>query len=234
MLSDILGKLETENSEDQQDVVRLLMRAWLNERLSPVLLPPATDEVDAVLELLANQEEILGAGEDLNSHDVENATNHSAETASYVATLAQMELERLKFVISSYYRCRLAKIEENVLHAVAKGITDIESSPEVLNSAEQQFRKSLYLALKSALEETYGNATAICTAEDTDSFGKKTSYLWDRASTRHAVCRVISDIGEIDIDPGRKVVSSLLKGQIYALPYSVIHPLIDLGKVELI
>lgn len=89
---------DDKDAEAGEDDTRALLRTWLNERTAPVLLPYATVTIGNILELLANQTALLmeQQGDTVN--------------AAYVGCLYQMEIERLKFMVASYLKCRLRKV----------------------------------------------------------------------------------------------------------------------------
>lgn len=80
-----------------EDDTKLLRRAWLNERLSPTLLPYAEEVVGNILELLENQKALLEEQLDTLS--------------SCVSCMYQLELERIKFMLTCYLKCRLLKVD---------------------------------------------------------------------------------------------------------------------------
>lgn len=90
--------LSDDEDEAGEDETKALLRVWLNERAAPVLLPYATVTIGNILELLANQMALL----------VEQRGD--AANAAYVSCLYQMEIERLKFMVTSYLKCRLRKV----------------------------------------------------------------------------------------------------------------------------
>lgn len=89
---------DDEDDETVEDDTKALLKVWLNERAAPVLLPYATITVGNILELLANQTALLAE----QRGDTANA--------AYISCLYQMEIERLKFMVTSYLKCRLRKV----------------------------------------------------------------------------------------------------------------------------
>jgi len=99
---DILDLIENEEDEDDnqevitvQNVLQTIERAWLNEKFSPEILPHQMDYVDCLLEQIKGMEGNLAK---LSKNDPK-------------MDLLKLELERIKFVITSYLRTRLKKIE---------------------------------------------------------------------------------------------------------------------------
>lgn len=76
-------------------VLDTIQTTWLNEKFSPEILVHQTDMLDLMLGQIAHMEENI---KQLNKNDFRGITH-------------RMELERIKYIICSYLRCRLAKIE---------------------------------------------------------------------------------------------------------------------------
>lgn len=78
-----------------QKVLENLENAWYNEKFAPELLPHQSDIVELMLEQIAHIEENV---KKLDKTDIR-------------MIIHRMELERIRYVIASYLRCRLEKIE---------------------------------------------------------------------------------------------------------------------------
>lgn len=95
---------ENENEDEEQitaeKVLQNITLAWQNERLCPELLPHSSDMVELMLGQIAHMEENLKS---LDSND-------------FRSIMHKMELERIRYTLASYLRCRLKKIEEYTGH----------------------------------------------------------------------------------------------------------------------
>ena len=105
-LDEGLGASEKGVSTEVNPEIESLIRAWCNEKASPDLLPYQGDLVDLFLSNVKAQQEHL-AGE---KRDV------------FEAGLYQLDIDRVKFVLASYLRARLAKVQRWYLH--------LEGAPE--------------------------------------------------------------------------------------------------------
>lgn len=76
-------------------VLDTLRTAWLNEKFAPEILVHQTDMLDLMLGQVAHME----------------ANVKQLEKNDFRGIIHRMELERIKYIICSYLRCRLAKIE---------------------------------------------------------------------------------------------------------------------------
>lgn len=97
---DILDLIEDDNNQEEEEmtahkVLQTIERAWLNEKFSPEILPHQNDYVDCLLEQIKGMEGNLA----------------KLSKSNPKLDLHKLELERIKFVITSYLRTRLKKIE---------------------------------------------------------------------------------------------------------------------------
>lgn len=76
--------------------------AFMNERHAPELLPYETDLVDELKNWIEDQQDLMMNRQVLESDDI------------YRSSL-RLEIFRLRFMLSSYLRCRLKKIERHFL-----------------------------------------------------------------------------------------------------------------------
>jgi hypothetical protein len=102
-----------------------LMRAWINERCAPTLLPYAVDVVTLV----------QGRMHRVEQHMMEKADD---EQFQKWATYHALELDRIKFLLKSYLRCRLVKIQMYAFHICAN-----QDMIERLSPSENEFARSL-------------------------------------------------------------------------------------------
>lgn len=94
---------EDEEEEEQITVEKILINISLarqNERLCPEILPHCTEMVDLMLGQIGHMEHNLS----------------SFDSNDFRTILHKMELERIRYILASYLRCRLKKIEEYTKH----------------------------------------------------------------------------------------------------------------------
>uniref|UniRef100_M4BXF7 GINS subunit domain-containing protein n=1 Tax=Hyaloperonospora arabidopsidis (strain Emoy2) TaxID=559515 RepID=M4BXF7_HYAAE len=90
-----------------EDVVRM-RTLWVNELHAPEILQYSDEMVSEMLEQIRNQQEYI----DSINEDRDQLT----EQKSLVNKLYQMEIDRLRYMVSSYLRTRLRKIEKFAFH----------------------------------------------------------------------------------------------------------------------
>jgi len=138
---------ENDESDDEievtaKEVFDKLVEAWLNEKFSPDLLETKIQLVEC---MLAQVKELEGSFESADK--------------DLSASLQKVELERVKFVIASYLRERLKKIENNVVHILeeeGKGDTTKLSAEELVYA--KSFSKNMQSHLNTlALDQMPAN-----------------------------------------------------------------------------
>ncbi|XP_016951388.1 DNA replication complex GINS protein SLD5 [Drosophila subpulchrella] len=122
--------LEEEDDDDMeqitaQKVLEILETAWINEMCAPEILPSQTDMLELMVSQVAHMEEQM---RDLDKND-------------FRAVVHSMELERVRYIMASYLRCRLQKIETFTQHILNQEASrepdDKRLSPEETKFAQE-------------------------------------------------------------------------------------------------
>lgn len=119
--------LEDEEEEEQITAGKVLQNislAMQNERLCPELLPHSSDMVELMLGQIAHMEENL----------------QSVDSNDFRSIMHKMELERIRYTLASYLRCRLKKIEEFTGHILEEEALRSDSEKR-LSPSELVFAK---------------------------------------------------------------------------------------------
>lgn len=99
-VQDLHGQDSDEGSEEvvltPAELIERLEQAWMNEKFAPELLESKSEIVECVMEQLEHMEENL----------------RRAKKGDLKVSIHRMEMERIRYVLSSYLRCRLMKIEK--------------------------------------------------------------------------------------------------------------------------
>lgn len=111
---------------------------------------------------------------------------------AYTACLYEMEVERLKFILSSYHRCRLEKLQTLWIHWLHLAP---EERSGLLHPAEERFLQGYAQAKMRALHEAvlrhlpppmaHLPGAEQCRRPDMNAF---------------VVCRVLADLGMVQVD----------------------------------
>ncbi|KAG7281320.1 hypothetical protein CRUP_031003 [Coryphaenoides rupestris] len=118
----------------------MCFQAWLNEKFSPDLLENKSEIVECVMEQLTHME----------------ANLQRVSKGDMKASVHRMEIDRIRFVLSSYLRSRLQKIEKFFPHVLEKEKSRADGDPSYLSPEEYAFARE-YLANT----ETYLKAVAL-------------------------------------------------------------------------
>lgn len=99
---DLHGQDSDEGSEEvvltPAELIERLEQAWMNEKFAPELLESKSEIVECVMEQLEHMEENL----------------RRAKKGDLKVSVHRMEMERIRYVLSSYLRCRLMKLWQHV------------------------------------------------------------------------------------------------------------------------
>lgn len=116
--------------EIPQAPLKVLENAWINEKFAPELLPHKENLVRFMMQCVSDMEEKL---KNLEKGDIR-------------LTIHTMELNRIRFLISSYLRTRLKKIENHVIQIlkeqranVSRGYKDFSLTESELKFAKDYF-----------------------------------------------------------------------------------------------
>uniref|UniRef100_A0A182JXJ5 GINS complex subunit 4 n=1 Tax=Anopheles christyi TaxID=43041 RepID=A0A182JXJ5_9DIPT len=127
---------EEEIQMSSQEVLEALQRAWINEKFAPDLLPYEDALMEMVMIQLVHMEENLATA---NKNDL-------------LYIVHRMEVERIRFIVSSYLRCRLQKIETYAPH-----ILEVESgrprNSKRLSAGEQKFAVDFHESVENHFNE---------------------------------------------------------------------------------
>ncbi|KAJ8911739.1 hypothetical protein NQ315_003639 [Exocentrus adspersus] len=124
--------LEASVDEDDEiqltpaEAIALMEEAWINEKFAPEILPHKLELVECLLGQISYMEDNLRS---LNSTD-------------FKKIIHQLEVDRLRFLISSYLRTRLEKIETYVMPILDEENERIQQGVELyLTKQELKFAK---------------------------------------------------------------------------------------------
>ncbi|XP_073510117.1 DNA replication complex GINS protein SLD5 [Phyllobates terribilis] len=107
------------------ELISKLEEAWLNEKFAPELLESKSEIVECVMEQLNHMEQNL----------------QRARQGDLKISFHHMEIERIRFMLSSYLRSRLVKIETFFPHVLEKEKSREEGEPPHLSPEEFAFAK---------------------------------------------------------------------------------------------
>ncbi|XP_039970877.1 DNA replication complex GINS protein SLD5 [Bactrocera neohumeralis] len=122
---DFDDQVDEEELITAQKVLEIVETAWKNELCAPEILQHQTDMLELMLGQVAHMEENM---KDLDKND-------------FRFIVHQMELERIRYVMASYLRCRLQKIETYTRHILneeeTREVAEKRLSPEEFKYAQE-------------------------------------------------------------------------------------------------
>ncbi|EPY53798.1 GINS complex subunit Sld5 [Schizosaccharomyces cryophilus OY26] len=211
---DVDELLAEPTTEVEQDYSALCTQ-WLNERMAPELLPFAEDVVSRVTERLRAQVETL------------QSSIGTANATGYRSVLIQVELERIKFVLRSYLRTRLSKIDDYGQY--------IQANPNVLlnlSSTERQYLLRHQQLLHRQYMASFLRELPIKMNKLDDTIGR-TSMVAAPDMENSVFCYVNETVEE-NLRVAENEYVTLDRGDILLLKYSVIANYVRTGAVSLI
>ncbi|KAF9802961.1 hypothetical protein IEO21_09779 [Rhodonia placenta] len=195
-----------------------LIRHWMNERHSP--------------DILTGQEILLGRILDhvrKQSDDVQllRADPDSSEEEHFRIMLVQTEAERVKFVVRSYIRTRLHKIEK-----YARWISATPESHEKLSKAELDHARRYARLLEYHLTQSVLQSLPPEQRSLTDSVPFMPPMIPEPDKMRPVFVHARQQCPPVRLPDGTAI--AMEKGRISLTPYYVVEQLLARGELELI
>lgn len=126
-----------EDVTSAEQVVQKLEEAWQNETFSPELLPYQNDIVECVRDQLRYmQENLLGV-----------------DKANFKATVHRMEVERIQYILTSYIKIRLEKIEKHGAYILEQQESGQLDSDDLLSPDERRFARAYIASIEDYLRD---------------------------------------------------------------------------------
>ncbi|XP_069140263.1 DNA replication complex GINS protein SLD5-like [Argopecten irradians] len=199
------------------EVLHKLEEAWRNEKFSPDLLEAKMDLVECMLEQLVEMEENI----------------KRAKRTDVRVSIHRMEIDRIRYIISSYLRCRLQKVERYTVHILEqerqrKEEDSCRMSPEEFvfakdyaETMDSHFRSLALRHMPPNLQTLDTKQTAVRPNMD------KYVFLQVNEDTEGVL------VEEETLETGEEIVD-LQKGDQHIMQYKPIAPLVASGAVTLI
>lgn len=206
-------------AEGEETKVRALMRRWMDERLAPDLLPWQGELVAEILEMLQSQNEIAA--------QLQGNVN-TTEEEHFAVMLVQTEVERVKFVLRSYLRSRLNKIEKYTPFILA--------TPEVqrnLSELEQNYVQRFGDLMGSHFKVSTLNNLPAHMHSLAEENPNMPSMITEPNKSTAVFFRVREDDVPALLLPDGKTVN-LPKGSVHLAQYSLLETLLLREMIELV
>ncbi|XP_045190754.2 DNA replication complex GINS protein SLD5-like [Mercenaria mercenaria] len=221
---DVLEGLEDDSGDDTEamtaaDVLQKLEEAWLNEKFAPELLETRSDLVECMLEQITQMEENI----------------RRAKKGDFKVSLHSMEIDRIRYILSSYLRCRLQKIERYTSHILDEAEDTLKKDEDStkLSDEELTFAREYAQNMEShlqnlALRHMPQNLQSL-NSKQTASRPNLDKYVFLRVN--ESTDGVL--VEEETLDTGEEIVD-LEKGDQHIMRYRPMMSLVNSGAVSLI
>lgn len=214
--SDISGDDSQEDVMTPAELITKLEEAWLNEKFSPELLENRSEMVECVMEQLTHMEANL---QRVTKGDVK-------------ASVHRMEIDRIRFVLSSYLRSRLRKIEKFFPHVLEKEKSRAEGDPSFLSPEEFAFAKE-YLANTEMYLKAVSLKHMPPNLQSVDMLKAVPEPCLDSFVFLRVKEKQDNIMVEPETDDQREYVIDLEEGSQHLMRYRTIAPLVSSGAVQL-
>ncbi|PPQ68128.1 hypothetical protein CVT24_002954 [Panaeolus cyanescens] len=204
--------------EREETPLEQLTRHWMNERHAPDILPAREELLSNLLDHLRRQSEAV---------QLLRGDPSTSEEEHIRIMLVQTEIERVKFIVRSYVRTRLFKVEKFARHIaisddIQKRLTAAERDHAIRHAriTDQHF----YLSVLQSLPEAQSHL------DDTPIFVPP--MVTEPDMSRPVFVHALRQCPPITLPDGASL--EMKKGHISLVPYSTVATLVENEQVELI
>ncbi|KAF6233036.1 hypothetical protein HO173_008792 [Letharia columbiana] len=216
-IDDILAEVDSHAVPPATRDLQELTRAWVTERSAPEILPWPDMLMERILERLRRQIEL-----------VEEQTGNTDPKANFRLIIIQTELERFKFLVRSFLRARIAKIDAHALHHLTDPSTKARLSPSELQYAtahtsllHAHYHSSFLSQFPTSLQRMDDTAGGISMVEGPDV---------DKA----VFVRALKDVEEPVYVEGTDTAFDMRRGDVVVVRWSAVREVVMAGDAELI
>ncbi|XP_065176776.1 DNA replication complex GINS protein SLD5-like [Sycon ciliatum] len=195
------------------ELLVLLEETWHNEKVSPDLLPTRIDLVESMLEQLQLQDDVI----------------QKCAQGDIKITLLQLEVERIRFLIASYLRARVHKIEQHPLYLLDRQAKLGENDDPLLSPEEVTYAKQFADNMAELMQSLVLRHMPLEAAKQLDT--EKAAIAPNTNS--YVFLKAAEDVMGVVIDEEEDPVD-LLKGTQHLLPYRAVEALVKSGSVVLL
>ncbi|KAF2688079.1 GINS complex, Sld5 component [Lentithecium fluviatile CBS 122367] len=223
-IDDILADIAVETIPQETRDLQELTRCWVAERVAPEILAWPVELMERVLDRVRRQIEL-----------VEDQTGNMDPKTNFKLIVIQTELERFKFLVRSFLRARIAKIDKHPLHILAQhnaSLTDPDARNPLLSPSEHQYLTSHQSLLSTHYSSSFlGQFPAALQRLDDTAGGIS---MVDKPDEDCAVfVRCLRDVGEVAVEGTEKVIR-IKRGDVWVVRWCAVRRWVLAGDVELV
>ncbi|KAL4162709.1 hypothetical protein PRNP1_003241 [Phytophthora ramorum] len=198
-----------------EDIVRM-RSLWVNELNAPEILQYNDEMVSEMLEQIRNQQEYVDS--------VYEDRTQLTEEKSFINKLYQMEIDRLRYMVSSYLRTRLRKIENFAVHILGDAVLT-----QRLSMKERHFAQQFVMLLESHMNDLALGKFA----EEHRSIAAKGMVPEPNLDT-FVFCEAKDEVGGVQCDDKGDDFVQMHPVDRYVVRYRSVQSHVEAGGVELI
>jgi GINS complex subunit 4 len=209
-IDDLLAEVAVDSTPQESRDLQELTRAWVAERTAPEILTWPEELMDRVLERIRRQIEL-----------VEDQTGSMDPKTNFKLIIIQTELERFKFLVRSFLRARLKKIDQHPLHIRAQHTASLDTLQPLLSPSELQYLTSHQALLSQHYSASFLSQFPASLQRLDDTTGGIS--MIDKPDEDKAVfIRALRDIGTVFID-GTDRRLEVKRGDVWVVRWSAVR-----------
>lgn len=216
-IEDILAEAGGQSAAQETSDLQALVRAWITERSAPEILPWPDSLMERVLRRINQQIDL-----------VELQTGNTDPKTNFRLIIIQTELERFKFLVRSFLRTRIAKIDKHALYILKTAslcsrlsLSELQYVKTHQSILEAHYHSSFLSQFPTSLQKLDDTAGGISMVEQPDV--DKAVFL---RALRHFDTPVFVE--------GTDMGFQMRKGDIYVVRWSAIREMVLDGDAELL
>lgn len=194
------------------EVLAQLEEAWTNEKFAPELLESKADLVECMLDQIKEMEGNL----------------KKVKQGDVVASLHKLEIDRIRYVLSSYTRTRIEKIEKHVVHVLEQEAARDETESSRLSPEELQYAKEY----ADGMEGLFKSLALQHMPANMQNIDRKKAVPRPNMD-KYVFLKVLENQEQVMIDHEEDPID-LETGAQHIVRYSAIAPLLGNGSVALL
>ncbi|ORY11820.1 hypothetical protein BCR34DRAFT_483535 [Clohesyomyces aquaticus] len=216
-IDDLLAEVDNDAVPQETRDLQELTRAWVAERVAPELLPWPDALMERVGGRIRRQIEL-----------VEDQTGNMDPKTNFKLIVIQTELERFKFLVRSFLRARIKKIDTHPLHTLSLHT----SSPTLLSPSELQYLTQHQALLSQHYASSFLSQFPAQLQRLDDTAGGIS--MVDKPDEDAAVfCRALRDVGQVVVE-GTDRRFEMVRGDVSVVRWSAVRRAVLGGDAELI
>eukprot|EP00041_Stephanoeca_diplocostata_P030029 m.898933 g.898933 ORF g.898933 m.898933 type:complete len:217 (-) comp23676_c0_seq8:3468-4118(-) len=213
--NDFMDEFDTD-ADGAAPYIKRLQEAWVSEKAAPEILQYETDAVSTLLDLTKEQEE-------LSREHATDTVNHQ-----FLYNVYQVEISRIKFLLRSYLRTRLRKIEDHATYILKDDALQSRLSSHELRYAND-YRKLIAAHMQnSCLSQIPDKFRAL------DAQTDKENMVVQPNRNSHVFCLVNDNIGLVQVGVNEGSTVAMEEDDLFIVRYDAIEDFLLSKKVSLL